>query len=100
MLCWSNLFLTNKEFYLKNSVDWVLVKRGCEGPDWNEIIRSPCPATSLSEALLRACRDRVSKRTIVVRTSEQPWFNGRCVLSHSAKQRAYRVWSRSRKQAD
>ena len=36
----------------------------------------------------------------MVKTDDKPWFDDRCVLVHCAKQRAYRVWSRSRTQAD
>ena len=32
----------------------------------------------------------------MVRTRDKPWFANRCFLAHRAKQRAYRVWSRSR----
>ena len=39
-------------------------------------------------------------RTIVLRTRNKPWFDDRCALAHHAKQRAYRMWSRSRTQAD
>ena len=46
------------------------------------IIRFSCPVLSINEALLRDIRDRVPKRTIVVKTSEKPWFDDRCVLAH------------------
>ena len=36
----------------------------------------------------------------MVRTGNKPCFDDRCVLAHHAKQKAYRVWSRSRMQAD
>ena len=36
----------------------------------------------------------------MVRTGYKSWFDDRCVLPHRRKQRAYRVWSRSRSQAD
>ena len=36
----------------------------------------------------------------MVRTGYKAWFDDLCVLAHLAKQRAYRVWSRSRAQAD
>ena len=36
----------------------------------------------------------------MVRTGDRPWFVNWCVLAHRAKQRAYRVWSRSKTQAD
>ena len=78
---------------MKNSVDWKLVRRDVKGLDWNESIRSSCQVSSLNE-------DRVPKRTIVVRTDDKPWFNDQCVLSHREQQRASRVWSCSRTQAD
>ena len=52
---------------MKNSAGWELVKGGVKVLDWNEVIRSPCPVLSLNEALLRILRDRVPKRTTVVR---------------------------------
>ena len=78
-----------QEVYRKNSVNWELVKGDVKGPNWNGIIKSPCPRSSLHEALLRVIRNRVHKRTIVVKTGDKPWFDDRCVLVHRAKQRAY-----------
>ena len=45
-------------------------------------------------------RNRVPKRTIMVRTGDKPWFDDQCILAHCAKQREYRVWSRSRRRMD
>ena len=71
-----------------------------KGLNWNEIIRSLCPVSSLNEELLRFISDRVPKQMIVIRTGDEPWFDDRYVLAHRVKQRAYRVLSRSRKRAD
>ena len=71
-----------------------------KGFNWNELIRFPCPVSSLNETLLRVIRDRLLKRTIVVRTGDKCWFDYPCVLAHRAKQRAYRVRSCRRTQAD
>ena len=49
---------------MKNSVDWELVRGDVKGFDWNEIVRFPCPVSSVSEAMLLVLRDRVSKRMI------------------------------------
>ena len=49
---------------------------------------------------MRVIQDRVDKRTIVVRTDDKRWFDDRRVLTHRVKQRAYRVWNRSKTQAD
>ena len=59
--------------YLKNSVDWELVREYVKGQNWNENIRS-IALSSLNGALLRVFSDRVSKRTIVIRTGDKPWF--------------------------
>ena len=40
-----------QDVYHKNSVDWNLVRRDVNGLNWNGIINSPCPASSLNEAL-------------------------------------------------
>ena len=37
------LLVYRQEFYLKNSVDWELVREDAKGLNWNEIIRCPCP---------------------------------------------------------
>ena len=57
-----------QEVYFKNCVDWKLVRGDAKGLNLNEISRSPSSVSSLNEALLRVIRDRVSNRTIVVRT--------------------------------
>ena len=36
----------------------------------------------------------------MIREGDKPLFDDRCVLAHCAKPRAYRVWNRSRRQAD
>ena len=56
--------------------------------------------STLNEVLLHVIRNRVPKWTIVVRTGYKPWLDDQCVLAHRVKQRAYRVWCRSRVQAD
>ena len=61
-----------QEVYLKNSVDWELVRGDVKSLDWNEIIRSPCSVSSLNKALLCFIRDRVRKWTIVVRIADKP----------------------------
>ena len=83
--------LCSQEVYLKNSVDCELVRGDVKCLDWNEIIKTPCPVSSLNEGLLRVIRGRVPKRTIVVRTEGKSWSDGLCVFTHRAKQRAYRV---------
>ena len=60
---------------LKNSVNWELVREDVNGLAWNEMIRIPCPVSSLNEALLRVLRNRVPKWTIRVRTSDKPLFD-------------------------
>ena len=52
-----------------------------KGLNWNEIIRSPCPASTLNEALLWVIRNRVSKRTIGIRTRYKPWLDILCLSS-------------------
>ena len=47
-----------QEVYLKSSVNWQLVKEDVKDLNWNEIIRFPCPVSSLNESLLRILRDR------------------------------------------
>ena len=71
-----------------------------KGLNWNGIIRSLCPASLLSEALLRVIRGRVPNLKKTIRTGDKPWFDDRCSLAHRAKQRAYRVWSRRRAQTN
>ena len=59
-----------------------------------------CPVSTPNEALLRVIRNRVPRRTIVIRPEDKPWLDDRCLLAHRVKQRGYRVWSRSKTQAD
>ena len=80
-------------------MDWKFVRGDAKGLKWSGIIRSPYKTLSLSEVLLRVIRDRVLKRTVGVKTGDKPWCDDRCVLAHRLKQRAYRLWSRSRTQA-
>ena len=47
LMCW-------QEVYRKNSVNWELVRGYVKGLNWNGIIRSRCPVSSLNEALLRS----------------------------------------------
>ena len=74
-----------QEFYLKNFGDWELARRDVKSLEWNEIIRSLCPVTLLNETLLHILKDRVSKRTIVIRTGDKPSFDDRCVQAHREK---------------
>ena len=62
---------------------------------WNEIISSSCPVSTLIEALLRVFRNRVLKRILLVKAGNNLGLKTG-VLAHRAKQRAYRVWNRSR----
>ena len=43
--------------YLRNSVEWELMRGDVNGRSWNRIIRSPCLASLLNETLLRVVRD-------------------------------------------
>ena len=89
-----------QEVFLRNSVDWELVRGYVKGPNWNGIITSHCSASSLNKALLCVIRDRVPKQTFVVITGDKHCCEDRCVLAHRAKQRACRVWGNGRTQAD
>ena len=62
-------------------MDWELVIEDIKNLNWNETIRSSCPVSLLRETLLRDIRNRVSKRTIEVRTGDKPWFDDGCVLA-------------------
>ena len=42
-------------------MDWELVRGDVKGLGWDDIIRSPCPASSLNEVLLRVLRNRIFK---------------------------------------
>ena len=92
--------MCRQEVYLKNYVDWKLVRGVVKVLIWIGIISSNCSLSLINEALLRVFMDRVPKRSIMVRTGDELWFDDRCVLAHRVKQRAYRVWSPSRMQAN
>ena len=92
--------MCRQEVHLKYSVGWDLIGGDVKGLNWKEIVSSPCPVSSLTKTLMCITRDRVSKRTIGVRTGDKPWFDDRCVLAHRVKPRVYRVWSSSTMQTD
>ena len=96
-------FVCRQEYHLKNSLDRELVRGDVKCLNWNGIIESLCPVSSRNEALLLAIRDGVPKRTIVVRTEEKLWFEGRCVLewglSRSRKQAVWEEYRAGRRRA-
>ena len=49
----------------------MLVRGDVTDLNWNGIIRSSCPVSSLNEALLSVIRDRDHKPTIVVRVGNK-----------------------------
>ena len=53
-------------------MDWKLVRGHVKGLDWNEIIRSSFPASSINEALLRVLNNRAPMRSTVVKTDDKP----------------------------
>ena len=73
------LLMCIQEICLNNSVDWDLVRGDVKCLNWNAMISPSCPVSLLNEALLHVIWDRVLKRTIVVRTGDNPWFDNRCV---------------------
>ena len=85
------------EAYLKNSVEWELVREDVKGLSWNEVVTSPFPVSSLNEALLRVIRDKFLKQTIVGIMGDEPWFDEPCALAHRTYQRAYRVRTLNRR---
>ena len=80
-------------------MNWKLVRVAVKGLNENEIIRFRCPVSSLNKTLSRVIKDRVFKRTVVVRTAYKPLFHDRYVWAHRAKHRAYKVCSRRRTQS-
>ena len=77
-----------QEVHLKNC---ELVRGDVTGLNWNGISRTSCPVSPLNEAFLRAIKDTIFKRTIVVRTRDKPLFEDRCIFACRAKQRASRT---------
>ena len=62
--------LCRQKVYLKNSVDWELLRGDVKGLNWNNIIRSPWPTSTSNKALLCVIRNRVPKRMIMGRTAD------------------------------
>ena len=89
-----------QEVYLKISAGWELDRGDAKVLTWNDIVRSPCPVSSLNEPLLRVIVYIVLKWTIVVRMGDKSCFDDRFVLALRAKHRAHRVSLRSRTQDD
>ena len=60
--------------FLKNSVNWQLVRENVKSLNWNEILSFPCPLLSLNGALLRVIRNRVLKQMSLVRGVYKHWL--------------------------
>ena len=63
--------MCRQEVYLKNSVDWELVRGVVMSLIWRGAIRCPCPVSSLNGALIHVLKDRVPKPTLVVRSGNK-----------------------------
>ena len=61
-----------QDVYLKNSVNWEMVRGDVTGLNENRILWSPFPVSSLSEALFCVISDRMFKPTSLVRTRDKP----------------------------
>ena len=71
-----------QEVYLKNYVDWELVRGFVNDLNWNGIIKLGIIAKGSPVAWFR---DKVPKRTSVIKKDDKPWFDDRYVLTHRMK---------------
>ena len=82
--------------FLKNRVDWSLVRQDVMGMQWRAIYGAVCPVTALNTSLNAIIERRVPTRNIKFRSQSKPWFNDECQRAKRAKDVAYRKWTRDR----
>ncbi|KAI3381869.1 hypothetical protein SNEBB_010891 [Seison nebaliae] len=85
-----------KEIYLKNRVNWDYVHSDVESLPWRTIIHCEDPINSLNTNMLSIIKRRVPVRTLTLKSSDKPWFDGKCKGAHSEKQAAFHTGSRNR----
>ena len=88
--------VVEREVFLKNSVNWDLVRGDVLGMDWRYILGSDCPASSLNRVLSGIVVARVPTRTLRINSKNRPWFDNDCLLASRDKQEAYKRWSSNR----
>ena len=53
---------------------------------------------ALNHVLLEACNRHIPRKTILLHTNDQPWFDESCKRAHHRKQTLFHVWRRNQSQ--
>lgn len=88
----------SRKVYLKSQVNWDNVCDDVTNIQWNHIIRSEDPVSSLNNSLLDILQRRVPSKLIKSRMKDKAWFNDNCKRAYNNKQSAYHRWRRNRTQ--
>ena len=81
--------VTDRVVYLKNRVDWTVIRKDVLDIPWRIIYNAVCPVTALNSVLNGIIVRRVPSRTIKVRPQCKPWSDEECYLAKRAKEEAY-----------
>ncbi|KAK3894304.1 hypothetical protein Pcinc_001927 [Petrolisthes cinctipes] len=87
-----------RKVYLKSRVNWDNVCDDVTNIQWNHILRSDDPVSSLNNSLLEILNRRVPSKLIKSRIKDKAWFDDDCKRAFNNKQAAYHRWRRGRNQ--
>ena len=86
-----------KTVWLKSRGNWDALAAECDAIV-TAILRSENSMRALSHVLLEACNRHIPRKTILLRTNNQPWFEESCRRAHHCKQTLFHVWRHNRSQ--
>ena len=103
VLCFSSLFchkireffLVLGTFWLKSRANWDALAAECDAINVTAILRSENSMRALNHVLLEACNRHIPRKTILLCTIDQPWFDESCRRAHHRKQTLFHVWRRN-----
>ena len=87
-----------KTVWLKSRANWDALAAECDAINVTAILRSENSMRALNHVLLEACNRHIPRKTILLRTNDQPWFDESCRRAHHRKQTLFHVWRRNRSQ--
>ena len=80
--------------WLKSRANWDALAAECDAINVTAILRSENSMRALNHVLLEACNRHIPRKTILLRTNDQPWFDESCRRAHHRKQTLFHVWRR------
>ena len=87
-----------KTVWLKSRANWDALAAECDAINVTAILRSENSMRALNHVLLEACNRHIPRKTILLRTNDQPCFDESCRRAHHRKQTLFHVWRRNRSQ--